>query len=134
VKITGQQMREMLVGNETLLREAIKKLVVEEHGYVVDGLPTDLFDEMIDSGIKTARGFGLRAANKLATFVLLMFEFGPEFYKHPQIYPKLMDNSVEPDARLTAVVDETPSSIWEYIQSAMHRQTWFPETREPVGE
>jgi hypothetical protein len=134
VKISGLQMREMLAGSESLLRDAIKKLVREEHAYVVEGLPADLLDEMIDNGIKTARGFGLSAADKLAAFVLLMFEFGPEFYKHQRIYPKLTDTNVEPDARLTAVIDETPSEVWEHIQSALHRQTWFPETREPLGE
>lgn len=134
MKISSQQKRAMIVNSSALLRDSIKKLVREEHGYVVEGLPVDLFDEMIDNGIKTARDFGLRAPEKLATFVLLMFEFGPEFYKHPQIYSRMTDSSFEADARLTAVVEETPSSVWENIQSAMHQQTWFPETSDPDGE
>jgi hypothetical protein len=134
VKISRQQMREMVTSSDCLLQNAIKKLVLENHAYVIEGLPADLFDEMIDNGIKTAKGFGLTSADKLATFVLLMFEFGPEFYKHPQVNLRLTDASIEPDNRLTTVVDDTPSEIWEHIQSKLHRQTWFPEIREPLGK
>jgi len=124
----------MVAGSESLLRLAIKNLVRKEHAYVVEGLPEDILDEMIESGVQTGRGYGLTASEALATFVLLMFEFGPEFHRHPAIRAMLTDPALAPEERLEAVIERTPSDTWEQIQSVLHRQTWFPELREPDGD
>lgn len=134
MQINREQLRCMVAGSDSLLRLAIKNLVRKEHAYVVEGLPEDIFDEMIASGVQTGRGYGLTASEALATFVLLMLEFGPEFHRHPSIRAMLTDPALAPEERLEAVIERTPSDTWEQIQSAIHRQTWFPELREPDGD
>jgi hypothetical protein len=124
----------MVAGSEHLLLLAIGNRVRAEHPYVVEGLPDDILKEMVERGVKTARSYGLSASEALATFVLLMFEFGPEFHRHPEVQAMLTDPAMAPEARLEAVIERTPSETWEHIQSAIHRQTWFPELREPDGD
>lgn len=132
--IDREHLQKMVAGSDYLLQLAIKNLVRKEHAYVVEGLPEDLLDEMIQSGVNTGRSYGLTAAQALAAFVLLMFEFGPEFHRHPSIQAMLSDSALTPEARLEAVMERTPSETWEQIQSALHRQTWFPDLREPDGD
>lgn len=129
-----EQMRQMVAGSEHLLLLAIGNRVRTENPYLVEGLPDDILNEMVESGVKTARKYGLTASEALATFVLLMFEFGPEFHRHPVVQAMLAEPTMTPEARLEAVIEHTPSETWEQIQSAIHRQTWFPELREPDGD
>lgn len=132
MQIRANQLLETLSGSDELLRNGIGRVVRAEHGYVVDGLPQDLFDQMIDSGIVVARRHGLTRATDLGTFVLLMFEFGPEFHRHPEIQRTLSATNGTPAARLAQVVDSTPSEVWRQLTAVLHRQTWFPELRTPL--
>lgn len=133
MQISKDQMIGMLAGNDMLLRLTIQKQVREEHSYVVEDLPQELFDEMVDRGIRRARDYGLSHPSDLACFVLLMFEFGPEFWRHPAIGNVLQDATSSPSERLQQVVNGTPNEVWRYLESAMHKQRWFPEAFEADG-
>lgn len=131
MQIKRLQMHQMVVNSDKMLTVAIKTLVSQEHPYVIEGLPEDILDEMVGNGVKTARGYGISGPDESATFVLLMFEFGPEFHLNPVIQKTLRDASIPSDLRLSAVIERTPSETWEQIQSTLHEQTWFPELDEP---
>jgi hypothetical protein len=127
MQITRSQMKGMLAGSDTLLRHAIQRLVRGEHAYVVQDLPQKLFDRMVDAGVASARGFGLREPSDLACFVLLMFEFGPGFWRHPAVERVLRNASQPPAQRLQQVVQRTPPTVWQEIEATLHEQHWFPE-------
>ena len=55
-KFSSTQLQQLVSGSEPLLRTSIGNLVREQHAYVVQGLPADLFDRMIGHGLDTARG------------------------------------------------------------------------------
>lgn len=131
-KFSTAQLQRLVSGSEPMLRLSISNLVREQHAYVVQGLPADLFDRMVGDGLDTARSYGLQAPAQLATFVLLMFELGPEFHRAPVIQRVLTDATIPPDERLAAVLERTPPEAFAAIEAAMDRQTWFPELREPA--
>ncbi|HRQ80477.1 MAG TPA: hypothetical protein PKZ97_05105 [Azospirillaceae bacterium] len=125
-----QQFGDMISSDKSLLRESIIRLVSNDHKSVIEGLPEDLLHEMIDGGIDAASRFQLTEPSDIAAFVLIMFEVGPEFYRHPVIHAHLTDTSVPPNKRLDAVIERTPHSVWSDIEANIHLQTWFPELPE----
>jgi hypothetical protein len=131
LKIRHHQMTRMLAGDDALLRLAIRQQVRGQHAYVVEDLPQNLFDRMVDGGVARARSFGLEAPSDLACFVLLMFEFGPEYWHHPAINQVLRDAGATPGQRLQQVVQHTPQAVWQELQATLYQQHWFPEAFEP---
>jgi hypothetical protein len=124
----------MVEADSEMLRYVIAKRVREHYPKVVEGLPQDLYDEMIEYGIRSARGYGLTFADDIAGFVLVMFEVGPEFHQHPRIQHVLRDSTIAPEDKLAAMFDRIPDEVWEEVASEIHRQTWFPELRVPDAE
>ncbi len=131
LQIRNTQMLQMLETNDALLRTAITKRVREQYAELVNGLPNDLLDEMIENGIQSARGYGLTQAENITEFVLIMFEVGPEFHRHPRIRPILSDPTIAAEEKLKVMFDRTPDQYWDEIVSVLYRQTWFPERRQP---
>jgi hypothetical protein len=129
MQVSSEQMSGMLAGDDRLLRQAIQAQVRDEHSYVVQGLPQDLFDRMVGGGMQRARGYGLTRPADLSCFVLLMFEFGPEFWRHPAIAQVLTDPALPPEQRLQQVVNNTPDAVWKYLNEALPKQSWFPEAQ-----
>ncbi|WP_157758711.1 hypothetical protein [Cystobacter fuscus] len=128
MRFRREQLRKMAGGSETLLQYAIATQVIEEHSYIVHNLPKDLLNDMIRSGLNTARGFGLSAPNDLSAFVLLMFEVGPEFHRHPSVLRVLEDPAVEPAKKLSTLFERVPDTVWDDIEATIDRQTWFPDS------
>lgn len=123
------QMRQMAGASESMLRAVLGNLARREHPYVLAGLPSDLFDEIIATSLHVARGYGLLAPTDLATFLLLQFEVGPEFHRHPAVQSVLADPTIAPERKVQAMYERTPDSVWSEIESVLNRQTWFPELR-----
>lgn len=132
-KFSREQLEQLAGSSEAMLRAAIGNLARTEHPYVLQDLPRDLFDEIIDNSLKTARGYGLQSPRDLAAFVLLQFEVGPEFHRHPVVKAVLADPTIAPEAKLDAMFERTPDAVWSEIESLLHKQTWFPELRVPVA-
>lgn len=131
MRISNDQLNAMLANDDEMLVRAIQKQVSEEHAYVVDGLPQDIYDRMVTGGIRRARAVGLTRPSDLACFVLLMYEFGPEFWRHPYIEREFANASIIPHERLQRVVEDTPGEVWQNIVAALHRQRWFREDLSP---
>lgn len=130
ITFSGDHLQRLVSGSEPMLARSIGKLVREHHAYVVDGLPDDLFGELIARGIATARHQGLETPQQLGGFVMLQFEVGPEFYRHHEIQAILGRPSLSPQAKFDALVGGVPDRVWAQIDAALNRQTWFPERRE----
>lgn len=126
-----EQFQQLVGGSEPMLRVAIRNQVQQEHAPVVQGLPPDLLDEMIDGALRAARGYGLQAPPDLATFVLWCFEFGPEFHRHPTIRAVFTDGEIPGEQKIATVLQRTPEEAWRACEAALHHMTWFPELRTP---
>ena len=133
-KFSKSQLQKIAGSSDPMLRVSISNIVKVEHAYVVKDLPPELLATMIDTGMKSARGYGLSKPTDVAGFVMLQFEFGPEFHRHPAINALLTDPTIAVDSRLTAVVERTPESVWREVEAVLHKQVWFPELREPEPE
>lgn len=125
LRISRGQLRQMVGGDQTMLLGALERLVRDEHAEVVDGLPRALVDRMLRKGIDAAHQYGLLDAEDVATFVLLMFEFGPEFHRHPAVRDLLTDRARPAHERIQAVARTTPEATWHEIESTLPRQRWF---------
>lgn len=126
--IRREQLLAMLT-NESCLTMAIRRLVQGEHAAIVEGLPEDIIHEMIGNGLRAARHLGLSRSADLAGFVLIMFEVGPEFYRHPRVRAVLENPDISAERKLDEMFAQTDERVWEEIVSVLHRQTWFPELR-----
>ena len=131
MQLTAQFMQRLVGISEPMLHGAIGNLARTEHPYVLQDLPKDLFDEIIDTSLQTARGYGLSTPEDLATFVMLQFEVGPEFHRHPVVKAVLEDVGIPPDRKVEAMLERVPDAVWSEIESLLHKQTWFPALREP---
>lgn len=130
IKLTAEHLQRLVAGSDSMLEMAIANLVREEHGYVVDGLPDDMFQDLVRRGMTTARGYGLQTPQQLATFVLLQFEVGPEFHRHAAIQAVLQDARPTPQEKLDTILNSLPDSVWAECEAALDRQTWYPERRD----
>ena len=126
LKIGREQRRQLVAGSPDMLFAALGQLVREEHPTVVADLPDALLRRLLARGVDEAQRYGLVAPDDVATFVLLMFEFGPEFHRHPDVLDRLTDRARPAHERLVAVVRETPEAVWREIESSLARQHWFP--------
>jgi hypothetical protein len=118
----------MLTG---MLPRVILRVVRSEYPLVVEDFPDDILLEMISGGIIRAREFGLTNSEDIAGFVLIMFEVGPEFYNHAAIRSVLEGASIPAERKLDEVFAHTSQAVWDEVVGSLHRQTWFPELRQP---
>lgn len=122
------QMQGMLASSEPMLLLALERLVRAHHQAVVQGLPGDLLRRMLVLACDTARQYGLTEPPQVGAFALLMFEFGPQFHRHPAVRDLLDDRALAPGQRLAAVCSRIPEAVWREIEAGLPGQTWFPGT------
>jgi hypothetical protein len=127
LKLSRQQMQGMLQASEPMFMTALERLVRDEYGAIVDGLPADLLRKMLARGCAAARRYGLQTPPDLAGFVMLMFEFGPQFHQHPEIAAQLNDARRTPHERLRGLTTDTPERVWREVEATLAEQRWFGE-------
>ena len=130
MKITRNQLVGMLSADKNLLFNAIKSRVVRDYKEIIQNVPEDMLAGMINHGINKATSFGLTHPYDIAGFVYIMFEVGPEFYRHPKILPILSSSTIPPENKLNTMIEQTPPLVWQQCMEVLDRQTWFPELRE----
>jgi len=128
--ITREQKVAMLAADKNLLFQAIKQRVVRDYQAIVKGIPDDMLAGMINHGIEKAKSFGLTHPFDIAGFVYIMFEVGPEFYRHPKILPILSSITIPPERKMDTMIEQTQPMVWQQCMEVLDRQTWFPELRE----
>lgn len=129
MQIRRELLQQLLAGSDSMLLTATRQLVVAEHGYIVNGLPADLLDEMIRNALATARSLGLQSPPDCAAFVLWSFEFGPEFHRHPAVQALLGDATLAPEQKMSELATRVPEQVLRSCEAALPRMTWFPELR-----
>jgi hypothetical protein len=125
LQVSRTQLRQIVAGDEGQFLTALERLVRDEHATVLSGMPQHLVLRMLRNGVEAAHRYGLVAPADVSTFVMLMFEFGPGFHRHPVVLDRLTDRALPAHVRLQRVVDETPEAVWREIESTLHEQHWF---------
>jgi hypothetical protein len=104
---------------------SVVKQLRSDHGSAVKDLPEDELYKRVAYGIERARKkYKLTWQANLATFVILMFEIGPEFDMFPVFQKYLTDESVPPNERMGVLLKETTEVDWQNAQNASTHDTW----------
>lgn len=113
----------------------------DEDNYTVEGLPEEKLHELVRSGIRRARSYGLTLESSIAGFVAVMFEVAPNFDTHRLCQVLLNDEEVEPDRRLDEMLDVLTEKNWESIRVDYDPTAWEfaettgePEPEQPAGD
>ncbi|CAM2068692.1 DUF4123 domain-containing protein [Sulfidibacter corallicola] len=110
-----------------------EKFLAEVIEFVLDEFPrvhkveSDTLEIWVENGIKRARRNGFSRANDLMTFVALMFEFAPDFDKHPQVRAILDDPDLPTTQKLDVMLDRIPDGLWNQIGLKSDHMAWFEE-------
>src|SRR4051812_38011638 len=110
--IREAQMAAFRADRERRFVEAVEARLVEEQPRQVADLPRALLRARVQEAVSQARAYGFVAQSSAFRFVVLTFAVGPRFDAHPWIQRLLSDPSSTPEARLTALLEGTPESIW----------------------
>src|SRR4030095_13313859 len=90
----------------------------------VGQLSGDTLQHMVRNGVDRARTYGLRHENALAAFVLVMFEFAPNFDADPFLHSMLTNKDVGPDSRLDKLLREATKQHWEAVVGSYDPDAW----------
>ena len=90
----------------------------------VEGLSDEALAKRVESGVARARTYGITEHCGLATFVAFMFEFAPDFDKHPHVQRILTDPAIHPDDRVHVVADQVSDEEWEAVETGSKNADW----------
>lgn len=82
----------------------------------VTQLPGEILETLIEERVRRARSYGLTWQSSLAVFVTLTFVAAVDFDSFPTVRQVLLDDSLQPDWRLSELWDETSNHDWEQIK------------------
>jgi hypothetical protein len=96
----------------------------DHHPAAVQDLDASQLNRGVAYAIDRARSCGLTAENAIATFSVLMFEIGPDFYKHPAIRRVLDDPLMGPNDRMMALPLLLALDNWEEAERSAAPDAW----------
>jgi len=97
-------------------RDSIISYINSHHPYCVVDLDVNTILARVEFGIQQAQEYDMDALNSITLFVVLMFEYAPDFNNQRAIHSYLVDKNVRPNTRIWLAVEELPSSIWEEVK------------------
>ncbi len=92
--------------------------------YTVSQLSEEQLREMVQSGIARAQNYGITWESGLSAFVVLMFVVAPNFDEHPLIEKALKDRTVESNARIDKLWEQTSEEIWNETKQNYDAGAW----------
>jgi len=123
--IRKEQMKVFQQQAERNFIDSVVKQLRSDHTAAVKDIPEDTLYKRVEYGIEQAREkYELTWQNNLITFVILLFEIGPDFDRLPVFQKYLTDDSIPPDDRIFALLGETTEADWENAQQASARGHW----------
>ena len=90
----------------------------------VSPLPPRLLRQRVEAGFARAKQYGVGWESSLLMFVSLMFEFGPNFDRHPLVQAYLRDQRVQPDHRVKRVVNDLTPEDWAKVANLADEGAW----------
>ena len=94
------------------------------HSDIVGHLNDQDLQDLVEVGVARARRYDLSLETSIATFVSLMFEFGPNFDEQPTIAELLKESGVPADERIDLVVDYASEQDWDEVDRLRDDSGW----------
>ena len=104
--------------------KATVEFLLSEHADAVEHLTAQELTAQAGHALARARGLGMRTDVALQGFTALMFEFGPQFDRHPAVRRVLGDTTIPPDYFLDALVQELPRRVWDELAILASDEGW----------
>jgi hypothetical protein len=132
--IRSKQLRAFQPAAEAAFIDRVAKHIRDNHSdaevglpsgkTVVERLPDRVLRKMVESGVASARRYGISWESTLTAFVVLMFVVAPNFDKHPILQRVLSDREIPPDSRLDGLWERTSEQNWEAARGSYDAAAW----------
>jgi hypothetical protein len=113
--IRTEQMEAFRKALDGTMLERVVAFLRAELPDAVAGLPDDVVRRRAERGLERAREYDFETDLSLISLVTMMFEFGPNFDRHPVVAKALRDDRDTPDDRMLTVVLELPERVWDEL-------------------
>jgi hypothetical protein len=98
---------------DRVLVTQLAEFVSDEYPDLTAMLAADELEDMIRSGLATARSYRLPEPEEAARFIALQFEICPLFHTHPAIHAVLTATGIAPKQKIRHALRWLPESVWE---------------------
>ncbi len=100
------------------------KVQFPNHTTTVAEIPDELLRDMVQKSLELAGEYQIDAEPSLTDFVSLRFVHAPNFDEHPLIRRILIDDSIEPNARIDALWKQATRKNWQMVEKNYNPQDW----------
>ena len=125
--IRESQLQSFIAQNDNdVVKLVCDALIKSNFERVMDVRPARLV-AMAKIGIETAKRNGVTRPEDIASFVALMVEISPKFYRHPQVAAILAETQFPMTERIKSLPDRITDEQVEEITLAYDPKFWFPD-------
>ena len=119
-------MQQYLQSDKAKFIISICENLLENVPELVERLPEDGLQDMVENGINKARSYGLESDEDIAAFVTLMFEIAPNFDFQSDIRKVLTDASIAPEDKFDQLFAQVSEAAWSEAELNYDSDHWLP--------
>jgi hypothetical protein len=124
--IRPEQMAALGMVSEVDFQGALCQFARENLGLSVASLSEEELQWRVRCGVSRARSHGFKWQSSIATFVMLMLRFAPNFDEYPPIRAILDSTSgFEPELRAERLVTEIRGEEWGEVEDRYDPVAWY---------
>ena len=127
ISINEEQLQQYQQNDPNNFLDFICQNLTENIPELVDDIPKEVFDEMVQNGIDKAKYYDLQTDEDIAAFVTIMFEISPNFDSQKDINDVLMDTSIAPKDKMDQIFEQVSSQAWSEAELMYDSDSWFPQ-------
>ncbi|NJK89404.1 MAG: hypothetical protein HC923_08345 [Myxococcales bacterium] len=132
IRFSWEQLRVFSEETERLLASSFAQVVVDRCAEEVAGTAPKLILLRTHAAIRAAKEHQLTSERGILVFVLLVFQIGPGFFRHPSIRRYLLDRYTADESHMTKIATEVPGEAWEEAARLRRPSDWAElEARAP---
>ena len=120
--IRAEQVAALLAAQERYLVRRIGAHLVKNYPEYVIGVSDAELHRRVLMCVNRARGYGVTWESCLASFTVMAFVYGPNFYDQPAIQKALNDESLDPNIRVKLLPSRTRRRDWS--EAAAQTRVW----------
>jgi hypothetical protein len=109
---------------EMAFRNSLCEFARENLGISVASLSDQELLWRVRSGIARARSHGFTWQSSMATFVMLMLRFAPNFDEYPPIRA-ILESPGREEERADRLLTEVPGEAWSEVEERYDPQAWY---------
>ena len=124
MRISAAQIRYF---EQNAMRECelfVREFLTQEAAEIVAALPKEVFGRRVRIGIDRAMTYEIGDFGDIATFVYFMFTIGADFDEYSLFQSILTDADVDPDDRVSTLVELASDDDWAAARDASAPGAW----------